>query len=277
MTHLTELLKQRAPLKGEPGDYRENGLLYCGKCHTPRQCRVTFKGIGETIQPILCKCRKEKQDAEEREFQENQKRIMHSMKVVELQRRGIQDASLRNVSFEKSDMDETLMKCKRYADNWEQMFRSNTGLLLWGNTGNGKTHAAACIVNQLVDQYVPCLITSFPRILNSGFDKQKLVEDMKNFDLVVIDDLGAERQSEYALETVYLIIDERYKTGKPLIVTTNLTLAELKRPKDMTYQRIYDRVLEMCVPIAFNGASRRGQLAKGKMEAAKAILNGSKA
>ena len=90
--------------------------------------------------------------------------------------------------------------------------------------------------------------------------------------MLVIDDLGAERETDYALEQVYTVIDERYKSEKPLIVTTNLTYEELKNPTDIRYKRIYDRVIEMCVPFNLSGVSRREQKAREKAQNVKALL-----
>ncbi len=59
-----------------------------------------------------------------------------------------------------------------------------------------------------------------------------------------------ERGTEYALEQIYNIVDSRYRSRKPLIVTTNLTLDEIRHPQDTAHARIYDRLLEMCVPIS---------------------------
>ena len=57
-----------------------------------------------------------------------------------------------------------------------------------------------------------------------------------------------ERGTEYGLEQVFNVIDSRYRSGKPLIVTTNLTLDDLHNPEDTAHSRIYDRLLSMCVP-----------------------------
>ena len=88
----------------------------------------------------------------------------------------------------------------------------------------------------------------------------------------MIDDLGAERQSEYALEIVYNVIDGRYKAQKPLIVTTNVPLGEMQKTEETNYKRIYDRILAMCVPIQFDGESRRKGIAANKMKTAKEIF-----
>lgn len=74
-----------------------------------------------------------------------------------------------------------------------------------------------------------------------------------------------ERRTEYAQEQVFSLIDGRYLSGRPLIVTTNLSLQELKEPTDMTEQRIFDRILERCVPVCFEGPSLRPHKAKETM------------
>jgi DNA replication protein DnaC len=128
------------------------------------------------------------------------------------------------------------------------VYKDNTGLLLWGNIGTGKTFFAACIANALINNGVPVLMTNFAKIINalSGFnieDKNKYIVDFNRYKLLVIDDLGAERQSDFAQEIVYNVIDSRYKNGQPIIITTNLTLDEIKKPANITYSRIYDRIL----------------------------------
>ena len=74
---------------------------------------------------------------------------------------------------------------------------------------------------------------------------------------LLFDDLGAERSTDYALERVYDIVDERTRKKKPMIITTNLTLDEMKVETDIRYQRIYDRIFPVCYPINFTGPSWR--------------------
>lgn len=74
-----------------------------------------------------------------------------------------------------------------------------------------------------------------------------------------------ERGTEYSLEQIYAVIDGRYRSGKPLIVTTNLTLNELNNPQDTAHARIYDRLKELCVPVKFFRESRRRVTAQEKL------------
>ncbi len=250
--------KANAP---ETGDYRgADDLLYCGKCHTPKQCFV--KAFGKTMKmPCMCRCRTE---ADER--QKAEKAAEYAKKLRD--RGGISLA----YRFETADMTPEMVKCRRYAERWEEARQKNIGLLLWGDVGAGKTFAAHCICNALIDREEPVSVfaTSLSRVLNSGFDKTEVIERIRRTPLVVFDDLGAERGSEYALETVFTLVDERYRAKKPLIVTSNVTLDEMKNPKDtegtpdIRRKRIYDRVLEMCVPVYFTGGSKRRGIAADK-------------
>ena len=187
-----------------------------------------------------------------------------------------QDSALYCWTFENDNGRNPLIsKAKTYADKWSDMLSNNIGLLLWGEVGTGKTYFAACIANALVENCVSVKMTNFSTILNDLFyenDKNQYIDRLNNHSLLIIDDLGIERDTEYALEQVYNIIDARYKSNKPLIVTTNLTITEIKNPVDTAHKRIYDRVLEMCVPVKFDGENFRQQKAADKMEAIKTIF-----
>lgn len=251
-------------------DYEKDGLLYCGHCNTPKQCRIPIGGNVRLV-GCQCACAAREYEAEKKARADREKRL----RIETLRADGIRDKSLTACRFDTATMSAEIVKCKRYADAWDDMRRENSGLLLWGNTGNGKTFAAACIANDLIDRGIPAMITSFPRILNAGYDKQEVIKQVRYYPLLVIDDLGAERSSEYAMETVYTVIDERYKVKKPLIVTTNLTLDELCKPKNMDYQRIYDRVIEMCTPLVFKGDNLRREKANKRLRYVKSVLEGS--
>ena len=94
--------------------------------------------------------------------------------------------------------------------------------------------------------------------MQSTFDgRQEYLDSLNRNNLLIIDDLGVERESEYMQEQVYNIIDARYRAGRPLIVTTNISLEEIKNPKNVQRKRIYDRVLELCHPVKVDGTSRR--------------------
>lgn len=260
-------ISKKAEQSASPGDYVKDGLLYCGHCDTPKQCRIEIPGMVRIV-GCQCACASRRYDAERKAREDQERRL----RIENLRTEGIRDRGLADCRFDTAEETAELAKCRRYAEHWQEMERENSGLLLWGNTGNGKTFAAACIANYLIDRGIPAMITSFPRILAGDWDKHEIAEQMRYYSLLVIDDLGAERSSDYALETVYMVIDERYKAKKPLIVTTNLTLDEICKPKNMAYQRIYDRVLEMCAPLVFKGESRRRANAQQRNKALRELL-----
>ena len=121
-------------------------------------------------------------------------------------------------------------------------------------------------------------MTNFPSILarlggTFGEERTAFLNGLGDYDLLIIDDLGVERSTEYAMEQIFSIVDSRYRSGKPLIVTTNLKLDELKHPSDLAHARIYDRILERCAPILFDGKNFREDNAARTKAAARAIVS----
>lgn len=254
--------------KPDEGDYLgEDGLLYCGNCHTPRQCRVEIGGRA-FVTACLCKCRSEKYDADEAA----RKKEQEFYKIQSLRSEGIQDKVFLTASFDDAEMTPAMKSCKKYADNFEKIKPTGSGLLMWGAPGTGKTFAAACIANSLIDKQIPVLMTSIPRILNSAFDKNDIIRQIRKYPLLIIDDLGTERETEYSIEMVYYVIDERYKSGLPMIITTNLQLADLQDASDIEYKRIYDRVLEVCSPMGFKGKLFRKEKRDSRREEVRRIM-----
>jgi len=203
-------------------------------------------------------------------------------RLYEKQREAFGEASsLYHCRFEQDNGTVPQMEqARKYVQHWSEMRENNLGLLLWGQPGNGKTFAAACIANTLIesgDPFPPTVkMTTFGTILNklpslSAADKEYYLNLFLNADLLILDDFGMERQTDYAREQVFNIINGRYLTKRPLIITTNLSLQEMKTTTDLAQKRIYDRVLEMCVPVFFSGESQRSDRAKENLEAFRAI------
>ena len=250
-------------IRAEEGDYIVDGLLYCHKCHTPKQCRIEI--LGEIRTPMcLCKCEKEKRDRIEAEIKAEEF-LRH---ISKLKRMGFPDSEMEKWTFDRDDHQNEKIStvARNYAQNFDQLKEKGKGLLLFGSVGTGKTFIAACIANALIEKGHPCLVTNFPRLVNtiSGMydGKQQYIDGLSKFHLLVIDDLASERDTEYMGEIVQNIIDARYRSGLPLIITTNLTSEELKHPLDIRKQRIYSRLFEMCVPVEVKGTDRRKEKLK---------------
>ena len=147
----------------------------------------------------------------------------------------------------------------------------------WGGIPTGLTqNVKDLLANALMEQEVPVHMTNFAHILNemnnSFSGRNEVVDRLCRYPLLIIDDFGMERSTEYALEQIYNIVDSRYRSRKPLIVTTNLTSDEIRHPQDTAHARIYDRLLEMCVPISCIGVSFRKEIAQEKLERLKELI-----
>ena len=198
-------------------------------------------------------------------------------KVQRLKLQGFTDWAMQHWTFANDHGQNPQMQlAQRYVAHWSEMREKNVGLLLWGGVGTGKSFMAGCIANALMEQEVTVCMTNFARImneLNNAFSgRNEVVDRLCGYPLLVIDDFGMERGTEYALEQIYNIIDSRYRSRKPLIVTTNLTLTELKKPQDTAHARIYDRLLELCTPIACTGPSMRKDIGQAKLNLLKTLL-----
>ena len=262
--------------EAEPGDYTGgDGLLYCGKCRQPKEA---YFAEGKTLfgrdrHPKECDCKRA--DREKREAADREQK--HREEVERLKRKGFTDPAMREWTFENDNGKCPQMdKAHFYVAHWEDMKAENIGYLLWGKVGAGKSYFAGCIANALMEKEISVCMTNFALILNdlaaSYKDRNEYIDRLCRFPLLILDDFGMERGTEYALEQIYNIIDSRYRSRKPLIVTTNLTLTELKKPQDIAHARIYDRLLELCTPIACTGPSMRKDIGQAKLDLLKTLL-----
>ena len=212
----------------------------------------------------------------EREAAEQQRK--HRDKVEELKRRGFTDPAMREWTFANDNGRNPQMKTARfYVEHWEDMKAGNIGYLLWGSVGTGKSYLAGCIANALMEKEISVRMTNFALILNdlaATFEgKNEYISNLCRYPLLILDDFGMERDTAYGLEQVYSVIDSRYRSRRPLIVTTNLTLQQIQNPTDTAYARIYDRLLEMCAPVRFTGGNFRRETAQAKLERLKNLMN----
>lgn len=260
-------------------DYTDDdtGLLMCGQCHTKKQKKISFLGE-ERIVGCLCRCAVEKLEKEREEYRVKEELL----NIQKMKSAGLQDRTFYNYTFDRCHASqENAIYAKRYVEHFSEMVQTGQGLLFWGNVGTGKTFLAGCIANALLEQKIPVLMTSFPKILNAlgglySSERNEYLASLNRYTLLVIDDMGIERESQYTIETVYTVIDEQYKSSKPFIITTNIQLDVLKSPQDVEHARIYDRIMERCMPVFFGGKNYRSELGQGNRDTAKKILTGVK-
>lgn len=255
----------------QENDYYDNGVLFCGNCRTPKQECITVDGA-EYVYPVRCKC-EEYALAEERRQSEEKYR---AVRAAELRRLSMMDSESEKWTFSVADKSgdngRSMTICERYVEKFPQMLSDNRGLLLFGSVGTGKTVAAACIANALLERDHSVVMTSLVILLEDPVKSEEIIRRMNEIDLLILDDLGAERSTDYGFERIYAVCDARYRCGKPVIYTSNLPLDTFKHAEDIRCARIFDRVLERCYPVEFRGVSRRKREARRGFEEMNELL-----
>lgn len=252
----------------------EDGLVYCEKCGSRKQLRVKF---GDETHVVRCVCKCESKELEEKKRQEEYEEQMR--RINRLKEASMMDKKYREVTFDKYEVREENKKvfemAKKYADRFQDMYKKNQGLLLYGPVGTGKSFTAACIGNYLLNNAKPVIMTSFVKILQDIWENDREAEYitiLNSASLLIIDDLGTERETDYALEKVYNIIDSRVRANKPMIITSNLELNDMMECEDIRKKRIYDRILECCYPMYVGGKSFRMMKAAQRFDEMKDFL-----
>ena len=193
------VILKMAEVTPQPEDYTgEDGLLYCGKCRTPKQFRMEGEGqFAGRLFPHRCQCEQERFDREEAERTRRQR-----LETVDrLKQRGFTDPAMREWTFENDNGRNPQMKHARfYVEHFEDMKAENIGYLLWGGVGTGKSYLAACIANALMEKEIPVRMTNFALILNdlaASFEgRNEYISRLCRYPLLILDDFGMERGTE---------------------------------------------------------------------------------
>lgn len=129
-----------------------DGLIYCSKCRTPRQCRIQY-GEKSITPRVMCRCQREEDEKAQVDFQKRQ----HLMQIQRLKANGLQDRYLHDYTFanDKGYYPAEIRIAQRYVAEWDTMKAKCAGLLLWGEVGTGKSFIAACIANALIEKGIP--------------------------------------------------------------------------------------------------------------------------
>ncbi len=146
------------------------------------------------------------------------------------------------------------------------------GLLLYGNLGSGKTFAACCIAHELLSRGFSVTFASVADYISlsaSSSEMAALKERMDSSDLVVLDDIGSERNTSYGGEKVYGLVNGLYCAEKCVVVTTNYAISDIKGDS-----RTLNRLLEMCHPLQFVTPNARNDAAARRFEKVQRLLDG---
>lgn len=181
----------------------------------------------------------------------------------------------RGVSFDRppvSDMARDFQargaveEIRRYLGELEGNLAEGRGVWLFGDAGTGKTTLAMLVSKAALEAGHSVAIYSLPKLLariRRTYDSEpggdsylSFFERLTSVDLLHIDDLGAEKRSDWVLEQLYALVNERYESRRSILVTTNLDEAELK---EQIGRRTVSRLVEMCgnCMIPMHGEDRR--------------------
>ena len=269
MKEMAEILIEGVRYSFDPEtEYMKDGHAYCKTCRERKDGEVRSLMDMKFIFKNNCKC--------DRERLEKQKQREKEQEIERLKKSCFISMSQWAYTFDnyKGEKDKSYIIAKNYVKEYEQMKKENIGLLFCGTVGSGKTYLACCIANALIEEYmIRVKIRNFAQIINdlqkSGFDldKNEYIESLTNVSVLILDDLGIERDTSYAKEQVYNIVNSRYLKKKPTIFTTNLPYEKIQNSDDgVEYERIYSRIIEMCIPVKVMGEDFRKRLQKEKLK-----------
>jgi DNA replication protein DnaC len=247
---------------------------YCDHCGTPTQKDIEILGIMRRVS-VSCKCRQEAYERERKAAElKDLRRRLERFKAYSLMDNRFEASTFENWTHRPDNRDDYNLGMS-YCKKWQTVYANNRGLLLYGKAGSGKTFLSFAIANALYKQGQAVMAISVSKLLaiikdsfdNHGeFGEIDVLNTVHDASLLVLDDIGIEYKTAWAYEKLYAIIDTRYRTAKPTIITTNHNLDTLRenlatvdfktRTRDPS-ERIFSRITEMCAFHEIKGASWR--------------------
>ncbi len=260
-----------APLKCQ---FCGKTLYYKGLIH-PFKSKTIWKWISpeecdckENIKYVQEKNRKKQEEERKRqEAEEQRKRLLKTEKLFKMSKMGERFKTRTFDNFEINAKNQNAFEiAKTFAMNFEEIKEKGLGIMFNGSYGTGKTHLACSIAIELINRGIPVIygtaITLLSKIRQTYSDNKytnewELLNTYCDVDLLIIDDLGKEKPSEWVLEKLYYIINQRYENLKPVIITTNYhregLISRLSTTENSsTAEAIVSRLSEMCTGISMN-------------------------
>lgn len=244
---------------------------YCGKEIEPLGV-VRDKNISRWFHPY-CDC-SEAKEAREREQEkeihdivkkgQEQARQAKIEKMVEGcgMKKRFMNRTFENFDAMKRDQMTAYTIAKKYARDFGEIKEDGQGLYFFGSNGTGKTHLAAAICLELMPKGTGVIFRTFADLLGdikATFDSDRTeAEVLKAYtdaDLLIIDDLGKEQCTDWAITQLFNIVNNRYEDCKPIVITANYSIEELEQvlvPKgynDDKVKAIVSRLRETCKPV----------------------------
>ena len=237
---------------------------YCGKEYELYQYPYPEELVGKYAPVCLCQENRKK-------VKEKGKDLIESIKNIKDCGPGKRFYNKTFSNFKKELSIKAYNECLAYVRNLEENLKQGKGLFITGNVGAGKTHLIAAMIDWIArmtkrrkKRVLIIFKTSVDLLaeIKYSFDRkykdiettEELMNSLENCSLLIIDDLGSEKTTDWANELFYKIIDYRYSNLKPIIITTNLTDQELK---EKISERLVSRIHEMCKGLKLTGKDYR--------------------
>ena len=237
---------------------------YCGKGYELYQYPYPEELVGKYA-PV-CRCQEDR-----KEIKQKGRKIIECIKNIKDCGPGKRFYGKTFSNFKKELNIKAFNECLAYVRNLEENLKQGKGLFITGNVGAGKTHLIAAMIDWIArmtkrrKNQVWIIFTtsvdmlarikySFDRKFKENETTEEVMDRLENCSLLIIDDLGSEKTTDWANELFYKIIDYRYSNLKPIIITTNLTDQELK---EKISERLVSRIHEMCKGIRLTGKDYR--------------------
>lgn len=249
----------------------------CQFCNGQLEPKVII--LGRPVGVSRCTCDEAvlfwvRQDEAVNAMQREQEEIQRQGRLAELFQRSMLPARWKERTFESyrvtPENEAAYERSRWYAEHFHP---AADGLLFRGAVGLGKTHLAAAIAMHLLSKehtVVFGTVTSLLGRIRSTYDDNReserdVMRRLMRCELLIIDDMGKEKVTDWVQQTVFEIINTRYDDNKPLIITTNMTIPEIRNKYNENGEALVDRIFEMCKGVQLTGRSWRK---KGLLDAA---------
>lgn len=237
-------------------------LMICPNCGDRIQKEVMIFNRLRKVR-VICSCKKilREERLKKQELQERKERLEGLFK------NSLMEKSFFHKTFENWDLTKGDKKYhtlgRKYVENFQNVKDKGLGLIIYGEVGSGKSYLSFAIANGLLQNYVSVVCISINGLLDriketynrwGSEGEQEVIKALNNAELLIIDDLGVEKNTEWSISKLYDIIDNRYRNNLPIIITTNHSMEELRIKYGI---RTVDRLNEVCINIEYKGRSLR--------------------
>lgn len=245
-------------------------VIICGVCGKPKECypyipTEVFEGQppkDKRIYPFgvpvkvacLCDC-----DADKRSKAEKKNKTLQTALIRKRDCWGYDDEygniqrnyAMEKISFESRETKENthIRACKKYISKMSQMLDEGKGLFLCGKSGAGKSYAAICFANAVMDRMFKAYFREQWQITKlSQFDNNDKFElnKLENATFLIIDDFNPDKLNDYGREVIFNLFDTRIKRKLPTFFTSNATKSSIENPINPSDKRIMDRIIQNC-------------------------------